>query len=388
MEIFSFLIDDSSILYLSLEVQRLRCLTAAYQKRSNENQAAVAPTEKRTPDDVARFQEAIDETAQRLSSQLSAFRIRNDEVKEIGKELGRGSYGGNDVLRLFTYICMVFVAVNVAQWQGVKVAIKCFYRLLYAPHVKQLWEQELLLCARLRHPNVVSYFGATVIDGTPLQIIMELLEGSLGELIAAATTNSGEYALRDIEMIDVAYDCAAGVAYLHGLQPSPCIHCDIRPTNVLVSHNMMAKLGDFGASHLLESSLSVGPVSANYAAPERFVDQSSDIAIAVRSSIQTDVYSLGVTMCEVFTGQAAVRAARRRQVAMVQDQRLAALCTQMVSLDSNARPSARCVLSELEEISRSAEHGRMNKRLVCRCGGEPEEGRMLMLVERFVHSDA
>eukprot|EP00118_Oscarella_pearsei_P015956 m.148632 g.148632 ORF g.148632 m.148632 type:complete len:502 (+) comp38499_c0_seq22:2594-4099(+) len=354
--------DESNMLYLFLEVQRLRFLLTTSRH---------SPAEQRKPlgdaaeivelrHQVERLQKASEETEQRLSIQIGTFLVDQDEVEASGEELGRGSYG----------------AVHVGWWRGVKVAVKSFHGLLYSNHLRRLWDQELLVCARLRHPNVVSYFGAVVVDGTPLQIVMELLEGSLSELITAAT-KSGQYKLRKMEMVDLAYGCTAGVAYLHDLRPHPCIHCDIRPTNVMVARDMTAKLGDFGASHLLESSLSVGPVSFNYSAPER---TGAGGSVVGRSSIETDVYSLGVTICEVFTGEAAVREGRMQQIAKVDDRELADICTHMVDMVPEKRPLVSDVRTRLGCFRESFDLKGLSSRLVIRRKGD--RGRVtLSLVE-------
>ena len=72
---------------------------------------------------------------------------------------------------------------------------------------------------------------------------------------------------------------------------------------MLVTPVMSAKLGDLGAARFSNVSFSVGPMSAEYVAPERFQ--------GCPNSFSADVFSMGITLCELFTGEEPVPAARR-----------------------------------------------------------------------------
>ena len=100
-------------------------------------------------------------------------------------------------------------------------------------------------------------------DGIPFQIVCELLEGSVSEVIDAA--HASRCYLSQYEQLSIALEMTSAIAYLHGIQPRPYVHADIRPTNVLVTSDMKVKVADLGAAYLVESSKSAGP---QYLAPD------------------------------------------------------------------------------------------------------------------------
>lgn len=94
-------------------------------------------------------------------------------------------------------------------------------------------------------------------------------------------------------MIDVAY----ALQYLHHGHSTPMVHCDLKPSNILLSQDMVAHLCDFGISKLLsqESSFTYTQTLATcgYVAPE----YGSEGLVSTRC----DVYSYGIVLMEVFT---------------------------------------------------------------------------------------
>ena len=89
------------------------------------------------------------------------------------------------------------------------------------------------------------------------------------------------------------------------------LHGDICPKNILVTAAMRAKLGDLGTARFQDSSLSAGLLSPEYTAKERFD------APALPKSKETDMYSLGVTLCELFTAVTPDHRKRMDQVLLI-----------------------------------------------------------------------
>jgi serine/threonine protein kinase len=225
-----------------------------------------------------------------------------------------------------------FGEVFVALWRGVPVAVKQFHTALVevSNHVTALLKQELSICARVHHPNVVSICGAITVNGVPLQLVMELLEASLSEVMAAAHSSSTYLSFR--EQIDLSIDCLSGVMYLHELCPA-LLHGDIRPTNVLVTAMMEAKIGDLGSAHVIDHELSCGPLSLDYVAPERM----PGLRTYKRNTKEADVYSLGVTLAEIFTGQEASKKRRERQFSCINEELIVEACYGMTEDAPEAR---------------------------------------------------
>lgn len=127
-------------------------------------------------------------------------------------------------------------------------------------------------------------------------------------------------------------------------------HGDIRPTNILVDSVMRAKLGDLGASRFHYASLTVGPVSPEYTATERIDGRSA------RKTKETDIYSMGVSVCELFTGLPPNRAIRLHQVQQISQRDVRFLCRRMVSDNQRLRPSVADALTAIGRIRETHEY--------------------------------
>ena len=168
-------------------------------------------------------------------------------------------------------------------WIDKKVAIK-------VPHRQNLDFGELLreprLLASLSHPNIVTVLTAEKQDDV-FFIVMEYVPG---DTLEAVIERDGTLDLA--RALD--YTCqicnAVDHAHKHGV-----IHRDLRPGNVLVTDQGLIKVADFGTSRFLEIAAHGTTVigSPPYMAPEQFQG---------KAVFASDIYSLGVTMYQMFTG--------------------------------------------------------------------------------------
>ena len=238
--------------------------------------------------------------------------------------------------KLISLFCL---GVQVGIWRGSHVAVKELHEDLKEDMYLRLFQQEMEICSRVRHPNILAICGVTFREGEPLRIITNLLEASLSEVIEKSS------GLRLREQVDLSVGMASGIAYLHQLRPDPVLHGDIRSSNVLVTSLMEAQIADLGTARLAKASLSGGPQSPPYAAPER----------AGGNTRYADLYSLGVTIIQLMTGEFPAKDSRRIQVAAVQHVEIRHLCITLIQDEPRERGHGRDCLEALQRVQRNDE---------------------------------
>ena len=152
------------------------------------------------------------------------------------------------------------------------------------------FKRESQAAAGLSHPNIVSVYDVGK-EGNINYIVMELVEGrNLSNIIA-------EDAPLDYRtVIDLTKQVASALRIAH---KNKIIHRDVKPHNIMVTSDGVAKLADFGiAKAVNDATLSTNSKvigSVHYFSPEQargnYVDERSDI------------YSLGIVMYEMLTGK-------------------------------------------------------------------------------------
>jgi serine/threonine-protein kinase len=171
------------------------------------------------------------------------------------------------------------------------VALKVLKRDLSDDQVfRNRFRAEAKASAKLTHPNIVTAYDFGL-DSKHLFIVMELVNGShLKELIVNKEITSIYNGFLLIKQ------ASSGLAYAHS---QGIIHCDIKPQNMLVSDEGTLKITDFGISRALETISRTEKHSEIWGSPFYI---SPEQAGGKPPSPASDVYSLGVILYEVFTG--------------------------------------------------------------------------------------
>ena len=269
--------------------------------------------------EVRSAREQLRECELRLTASTSHWIVRSEEVEMTGPELGRGGWA----------------IVSVATFRGVRVAAKTIHRLIISHHNVQLFRREMNMAARLRHPNLVQFIGATM-EGN-MVILTELMPTSL-----RAQLQQDIYMPPKIVM-SVSLDVARALNYLHQMQPDPIIHRDISSANVLLEPiqrwQWRAKLSDYGTVNLFHQLETVNPGSPVYAAPE-----ANDPRL---QSPKMDIYSFGALMLEMLTGQLPTPEDRPALLLKVHHDQLLDLIHRCLSERAQDRPDAATFIREL-----------------------------------------
>jgi serine/threonine-protein kinase len=152
------------------------------------------------------------------------------------------------------------------------------------------FRQEARAVARLSHPNVVSIYDI-VVDEERIYLVMEIVEGkTLKDIIKERSK------LSIAESLEIARQIAAALSVAHGNQ---IVHCDIKPHNIILNDDLEVKVTDFGIARAVSNSTVrvtetvVG--SAHYFSPEQ--------AKGGEIKAYSDIYSLGVVLYEMTTGE-------------------------------------------------------------------------------------
>ncbi|MBI5947735.1 MAG: serine/threonine protein kinase [Chloroflexi bacterium] len=222
-------------------------------------------------------------------------------------------------------------------------------------------EREARVVARLSHPNIVGVYDAGVHDGHHF-LVMEYVHGYT---VRQLLQSQGRFT--EAEVLRYGVQVAAALQYAH---EQGVVHCDVKPENILINENGVAKVADFGVADTVTRTLApdqareiLGTIA--YLAPEVIQGAPADP--------RSDVYSLGLTLYEMAAGRLPFAGTTAAAIA---GQRLAAPAPRLRSLAMGASAELEAALARalainpLDRFPTAAEFGLALRRVPARPTGD------------------
>ncbi|KAL2501034.1 putative LRR receptor-like serine/threonine-protein kinase [Forsythia ovata] len=173
---------------------------------------------------------------------------------------------------------------------GRDVAVKVFD--LQNQNAFRSFDVECEVLRNLRHRNLCKVISTCSNQDFKALVLEYMSNGSLEKWLY-----SDDFLLDILQRINIMIDVACALEYLHYGYSTYIVHCDLKPSNVLLDEDMVAHLSDFGIAKLLgegeSNALTTTMGTLGYIAPEYGLEGSV--------SIRCDVYSYGIMLMEVFT---------------------------------------------------------------------------------------
>ncbi|KAL8214455.1 hypothetical protein R6Q57_003904 [Mikania cordata] len=221
--------------------------------------------------------------AAEAAQSFTLFELRN-ATKNFANKVGSGGYG-----------TVYYGKLN----DGKEIAVK----ILENNNVyqgKKEFANEVSLLSRIHHRNLVQFLGFCQEEGKDILVYEFMHNGTLKEHLYGPKAR--DRSVKWIKRLEIAEESAKGIEYLHtGCVPS-IIHRDLKTSNILLDKNMSAKVSDFGLSKLaVEGTSHVSSIvrgTVGYLDPEYYISN--------RLTDKTDIYSFGVILLELISGQEAI----------------------------------------------------------------------------------
>ena len=192
----------------------------------------------------------------------------------LGHRIGAGAFG----------------EVYEASWRRSRIAVKQLLCQRLTETARREFMQEMQLMSNLRHPHIVRFLGACL-EPLQMSILFELCASSVYTVLHVQRQQLQlEYALSLIRQI------ALGIFYLHQCK-DPVLHLDLKSANVLLDEHGVAKVADFGLSHIKKETavITARMGSPQWTAPEILRGQPHDES--------ADTYSFGVLLFEIMAAR-------------------------------------------------------------------------------------
>ncbi|KAL1296194.1 cysteine-rich receptor-like protein kinase 25 isoform X2 [Arachis hypogaea] len=159
------------------------------------------------------------------------------------------------------------------------------------------FKNEILLIAKLQHRNLVSFMGFCIEEQEKILLYEYVPNGSLDYFLFDGGQQQN---LSWDQRYKIIGGTVLGILYLHEYSRLKVIHRDLKPSNILLDENMNPKISDFGMARIVD-------INQNRGKTNRIVGtygyMSPEYAMLGQFSEKSDVFSFGVVILEIVTGQ-------------------------------------------------------------------------------------
>ncbi|KAL2512284.1 putative LRR receptor-like serine/threonine-protein kinase [Abeliophyllum distichum] len=166
------------------------------------------------------------------------------------------------------------------------------YEVMPCKGANKSFDTECHILCKIRHRNLVKVITSCSNLDLKALVLEYMPNGNLNKWLS-----SSNYFLNIVQRLEIMIDVASALEYLHHGYPSPIVHCDLKPSNILLDEDMVAHVADFGIAKLFTEdqriSLTKTLGTIGYMAPE--------YGSTGLISTMADVYSFGIMLMETFT---------------------------------------------------------------------------------------